>query len=160
MAWASRARLVPPSTAQVASPVTATLADGRRADASCPARPAAATGARQTATMVIPRPRRSAQSAASARDAAAPNAATGCPRRGSASTASRAAPSSSPAARPRRDGIISETFPGHRLPALPSTERKTGDHSPRYPSTCVPPPTWAPSARLTQGARFWAGWFG
>ena len=157
MAWASRARLVPPSTAQVASAVTARWRTARPR-ASCPASRPRPPGPGRRPPWSIPRPRLSAQSAASARDAAAAERRDRVPaaRIGEHGVERRAEQQPGGQAAPRRHH--QRNLPRDRFLHCRRTERKTGDHSPRYPSTCAPPhPTWAPSARLTRVRGFGRG---
>src|ERR1039457_1889085 len=102
---ASVARVVPPSTVQVATVATVARAAGLLSATRCTANPATATEPAHAAVNSIPRARESAQTRSARWDAAAPKNATGCARLGSPVTASRAKPSSNPRASPDRRGI-------------------------------------------------------
>src|SRR4051812_10005049 len=101
MTRASRTSEVPPTTVQVAAAVRATEAvrDGRTTcSATAPSPTAPPT---HTAVCSVPHPRWSRHNTRSTAPAARPNAATGCPRRGSPSSRSPIRPAAAPYAKTR-----------------------------------------------------------
>ncbi len=101
MACASRASEVPPTTAQVAAPVSATDATAESRTARAAKAPSATAPPAHTTVCSAPHPRWSRHNTRSTAPAARPNAATGCPRRGSPSSRSPIRPAAAPYAKTR-----------------------------------------------------------